>query len=105
VKAPTGLRMSEDDLQSRVMEYAKLRGWMCVHHRPARLGDRWVTAVQGDVGCPDLILARGGVVLLVELKSAQGKLGPGQAEWLDAADAHGRLWRPSDWPAILEELK
>jgi plasmid maintenance system antidote protein VapI len=100
-----GPALSEEDFQRRVMDYAQVRGWRQVHFRPARQGDKWVTAVTGDPGCPDLILARAGQVLLVELKSATGRLRPGQPEWLAAAGPHGRLWRPADWPTILEDLR
>lgn len=101
----TALPLSEADFQQRVLDYARRCGWRAVHFRAGRQGTRYVTAVQGDRGCPDLILARAGVVLLVELKAEKGRLGPGQAEWLDAADTHGRLWRPGDWNTITEELR
>lgn len=97
--------LTEAAFQTRVMDYAKLRGWMRVHYRPAKQRGKWVTAITGDVGAPDLILARAGRVLLVELKSETGAFRPGQREWLDAADWNGRLWRPSDWDLIVEELK
>lgn len=100
----TPTRLSEADFQQRVIDYAQLKGWRVVHHRPARQGMRWVTAVTGDAGAPDLVLARAGRVLLVELKSATGRFRPGQAEWIAAAGAHGRVWRPADWPMIMEEL-
>lgn len=97
--------LSEAAFQQRVIDYAKRCGWMCVHHRPGRQGTRYVTAVQGDRGAPDLLLARAGTVLLVELKTDTGRLGPGQTEWLTAADTHARLWRPRDWNKIMEELR
>lgn len=97
--------MNEAEFQTRVIEYARLRKWRTVHFRPARQRGRWVTAYTGDDGAPDLILARGGRVLLVELKSEKGTLRPGQAEWLEAAGDNGKLWRPSSWPEVLEELK
>jgi len=97
--------LSEDDFQSRVIGYAKLRGWRVVHIRPARQGVRWVTPYEGDPGLPDLILARGGRILLAEFKSANGRFRPGQQEWLAAAGEHGRLWRPVDWATIMDELK
>lgn len=96
--------MTEAQLLERVVQTAKLYGWRVSHTRPARTAKGWRTAVQGDVGVPDLTLARAGVVLLVELKSDRGRLGPGQPEWLDAAGAHGRVWRPRDWPQVLAEL-
>jgi hypothetical protein len=97
--------ISEEQFQRRVMDYARMCGWRRVHFRPARQRGKWVTAYTGDDGAPDLILARDGRVLLVELKSETGRLRPGQAEWLAAAGDNGKLWRPSSWPEILEVLK
>lgn len=96
--------MSERDWQRRVMDFAKLHGWRCVHIRPARVGTRWVTPYEGDTGLPDLILARDGVVLLVELKAAKTPWKPGQREWLAAAGALGHVWRPSDWHLAVDTL-
>lgn len=97
--------MSEDDFKLRVIHTAQLNGW-CVHHsRPVRLPNgKWATPLQGDPGLPDLVLARGGVVLLVELKTDTGKPTPEQLRWLAAAGPFGRLWRPRDWSAIVSEL-
>jgi hypothetical protein len=97
--------VTEDQFKGRVMDYARFRGWRVVHYRPARTTKGWRTPLEGDPGCPDLILARDGVILLVELKSATGRLRPGQPEWLAALGPHGRLWRPIDWPDIQEELR
>lgn len=96
--------MSEADWQRRVMDCAKLHGWRRVHVRPARVGTRWVTPYEGDTGLPDLILARDGVVLLVELKAEKTSWQPGQQEWLTAAGEHGFVWRPHDWPVALAIL-
>lgn len=99
---------SELDFQHRVMELAKLSGWMVVHYRPARVGKgprtRVVTPLSGDRGAPDLILARDGVVLLVELKAQNGRLSPEQRQWLHHIGEHGRVWRPSDWLTVVQEL-
>jgi hypothetical protein len=97
--------VTEAELQQRVMDTARLYGWLCVHHRPAHTSRGWRTPVQGDRGVPDLILARQGRVLLAELKTDRGQLGPGQGEWLEALGPHGRLWRPRDWDDVLTELK
>lgn len=96
--------MTEDEWLSRVLDTARVHGWRVQHVRPARTQRGWRTPVQGDRGAPDLLLARGGRVLLVELKSDRGRLGPGQGEWLAAAGEHARLWRPRDWPQVLAEL-
>lgn len=95
--------MTEAEFQRRVMDYATLRGWRVWHPRPARTHAGWRTAAEGHPGLPDLVLARAGTVLLVELKSEKGKPTADQAAWLAASD--GRLWRPSDWATVMEELK
>lgn len=89
--------MTEDQLQASILDYARWRGWRAVHIRKVRLANgRVITPYSGDPGLPDLILARRGVVLLVELKSATNyHMQPGQAEWLAASNGH--LWRPKDW--------
>jgi len=100
------LPLSEADFQQRVLGYAQRCHWRVAHVRAAQVRNgRWATPVTGDPGFPDLVLARSGVVLLAELKSETGTFRPGQAEWLDAAGAHGRLWRPSSWSSIVEELR
>lgn len=96
--------MSEADFQTRVIDYAKLRGWMLVHYRPARTATGTRTPLAGDKGCPDLILARHGRVLLIELKSQQGRVRPEQKAWLAHLGEHGHLYRPNDWPALQELL-
>lgn len=99
------LTMTEDDLAAFVIELAQFRGWKVVHFRPARTEHGYRTAVQGDVGSPDLILARRGVVLLVELKAERGRLTPQQKEWAKAIGPYiYRLWKPSDLESIKEVL-
>jgi len=96
--------ISEADLLQRTIDLARLNRWRVCHQRPARTTQGWRTPITGDQGMPDLVLARDGVVLLVEEKSERGRLRPGQRLWLDACGEHGRLWRPSDWDTIVEEL-
>lgn len=97
--------LTEDDLLSRVMDLAEVHGWLRVHYRPAKTAKGYRTALQGDKGCPDIILARDGVVLLVELKAARRYPTREQRAWLTALGGHARLWRPSDWDEIKETLK
>lgn len=98
--------MTEDELQTRVMQTAQWKGWRVAHVLPALRADgRWVTPYSGDPGLSDLILARGGRILLAELKSETGAFRKGQREWLEAAGDNGKLWRPADWTEILEVLK
>jgi hypothetical protein len=98
--------MTEGQFQQRILETAHLYKWRVAHFRPAmNRSGRWSTPIEGDRGLPDLVLARGGRVLLAELKSDRGRLGPGQREWLDALGGHGRLWRPENWGDVLAELE
>ena len=103
-QATRELAMSEREWQRRIMDTAKAHGWKRVHIRPARVGVRYVTPYQGDTGLPDLVLARDGVVLLVELKAEKTPWKPGQREWLAAAGPNGYVWRPADWDAALAVL-
>ncbi len=91
--------MSEADLLANVIESANTYGWLVAHFRPARTEKGWRTAVQGDKGFPDLVLARYGKVLIVELKSEGGKATTEQDAWLYevGADHGGYVWRPSMW--------
>lgn len=98
------LSMTEEELTATVIELAMFHHWHVVHFRPTRTMKGWRTLLQGHVGSPDLILARGGVVLLVELKSQRGILGKEQADWALAIGDQYRLWRPSDLDTIKKEL-
>lgn len=103
------LAASEDDLSAFVSDFSRLQGWRRVHFRPAKVGERWVTALEGDVGWPDWTFTRRGRLVIAELKSQRGRMGPGQQEWLDALREVGGievyLWRPSDIPEIRRILR
>lgn len=97
---------NEREWQALVMEFARLNGWHVAHFRPAMMrSGRWATAMSGDVGFPDLALARDGVVLLAELKVKAGKRTPEQWKWAQQIGAAARLWYPMHWPEVQEELK
>lgn len=98
--------VSEADFQRAVMETARWYGWRATHFRPVQIRPgRWATPLQGDAGFVDLVLARGGVVLHVELK-AEGKYPTSeQRVWGAALGESYRLWRPSMMPQIIEELR
>lgn len=95
---------------SQVIALARLCGWRVFHQRPGltRSG-RWCSATQGDgVGFPDLILVRGGTLVVAELKVGRGKATAEQVDWLDAFRATGcaaGVWRPADWPEIERALR
>lgn len=95
------LAVSEEALQSAVIDIAHKLGWRITHFRPARTADgSWRTAVQGDKGFPDNIMVRGTRTVVAELKSERGRLEPAQAAWLQALAQAGievYVWRPSHW--------
>jgi len=103
--APLAPTLSEADFQTTVIGLAKLHGWLVFHPRPSlnRRG-KWSTATQGHTGFPDLTIARHGVVLHVELKTERGRLSTAQRLWASAMGDTYRLWRPSMWAAIYDEL-
>lgn len=98
--------ITETQFAARVIAYAQLRQWHVVHYRPARTATGWRTPLIGHRGAPDLLLAREGTVILAELKSEKGAMRAGQAAWGKAiGNIHYRLWRPSNWGEIEQELK
>jgi hypothetical protein len=99
------LTLSEADLQRAVIDLALIHGWRVVHYRPARTARGYRTALTGHPGAPDLLLARDGRVLCVELKRHTGRLTPDQRLWLAALGENARCWRPGDWNEILETLR
>ena len=113
-----GELITEAMFQQTVIELARLNGWLVHHTRPAlNRSGKWATPIQGDPGFPDLVLARGGELLIVELKSQKGELTPGQFEWLttlaavEAAVGPEKLivgifvWKPSMWDSIERTLR
>ena len=86
--------MTEAELLACIVDLARLLGWKVCHFRPAKTEKGWRTALQGDAGGPDTILARSGKFLEVELKTEKGRLSPKQKEWRDAGVI---TWRPSQW--------
>ena len=71
--------MTEDELLQAVTDAATFMGWRWHHIR------RSDKALQmGHSGFPDLVLARAGVVVFLELKRLNGIPTPDQLAWLDA---------------------
>jgi len=105
------IEQSEAVFQAAVQDYATLQGWSWMHIQKA-VNDRlrWRTPTTGKLGSgwPDLVLTRNGRLLFVELKAEKGKVTGIQTEVLETlgvipcAEVH--VWRPSDWPRILEVL-
>jgi hypothetical protein len=97
--------MLESAWQTRVTEYALLKGWRVAHVRPTQVRKgRFATATHPHPGLPDLILARKGVVILAELKRDHTYPTVEQRLWLAALGEYGRIWRPRDWDDVQREL-
>lgn len=97
---PLELQVSERAFQRWVTDYAEWRHWLWFHDMDSR---------RNKAGLPDLILVRGGRLVLVELKTELGRLRASQRDWLAALKsveerAQGAVevyvWRPSDRPSI-----
>jgi hypothetical protein len=97
--------MTEAQFTDTVVKLAQFHGWRAVHFRPARTKEGWRTAMTGDRGFVDVVLARGGVVLHIELKTEHGALRAGQKEWGEEIGDSYRLWKPSDLEQIKMELR
>src|SRR5262245_27714679 len=95
--------LSEKKFTQMVIDLARLHGFRVAHFRPARTTRGWVTALSGHIGYPDLTLCKGPRLIFAELKTARGKLTPGQTNWLHALEATGAevyLWKPDQWDEI-----
>lgn len=100
--------LSEKDFTRQVVQLAKLLGWRVAHFRPAQTKHGWRTAMSGDVGFPDLLLIRGCVQLVFELKCGKNTTTPEQVKWLESFEGAGvsaHVLRPEDWPKIEELLR
>lgn len=103
------MEQSEAQFQAAVTSLATLRGWRWMHIRPGlNERGRYRTPVSGSLGpgWPDLVLVKGRRLLFVELKAERGKVTGLQEEVLAVLNEVGMVyvWRPSDWPLILEVL-
>lgn len=96
--------LTEAQWTTWVIDTARWHGWMATHFRPALTARGYRTAVQGDNGFVDIVLARAGVVILAELKVGRGRLRPEQKQWAAAIGAQHRLWKPEDRDQVLAEL-
>lgn len=100
--------MTEREFQRRVTRLAKDHGWAVRHYSDSRkqtAGGRMVPDREA-AGVPDLLLVRERV-LWAELKAERGRLRPAQVSMIARLRWAGedvRLWRPSDWPQIVETL-
>lgn len=102
----TDIKILEKDFAQAFDDLATLRGWTWCGFRPARQKidgeEQYRTPLIGQKGLPDRILARNGVVLLVELKTNEGRLSEGQKIWANALKGVMGYYvlKPSDWDFI-----
>jgi hypothetical protein len=98
----------ESILQSQVIQLAKMNGFRVHHARPVQQANgRWLTAIAGDAGFPDLVLAhpeRG--VLFLELKAEKGKLSEAQIQWGHSLSKFVEYYliRPQDLEKLAKRL-
>lgn len=98
---PGARAMPERALLAQVRRLAQEQGWLVYH--------TW-RSEHSEPGFPDVVLAKPGRLLFVELKSAQGKVTVEQQQWLEVLKRSVPgieiyLWRPADLPEILEVLQ
>ena len=95
--------MREDELKAAVIDLAERNGWYVYSIR--RSDQAKVQGRRGTgKGYPDLTLLhpKRKKILFVELKSADGKITPGQGRWLEALTEVDHVpfvevWRPDKW--------
>lgn len=101
--------MSEAEFTTTLVQLFSLNRWMVYHALPAMHREgRWVTATQGHTGFPDLICARGGLVIAAELKVGKNQLSRAQENWRYAFGdgcVPFFVWRPKDMQQIVKIAK
>lgn len=93
-------RLTERQFQRQVLDLAKLCGYRAYHTHDSR---------RSQPGFPDIVLVnpKRRHTLFVELKTDVGRVTAAQQAWIDdlqRAGANVHLWRPTDWPSIVEIL-
>lgn len=108
------LKLNEAQFTRLVIDMARLFGWRVAHFRTVRVQRKdgsfyYETPVQGDgAGFPDLLLIKGDVGIVAELKVGKNRLTDAQASWIVKFNKVGfRVyeWRPKDLPEIERILK
>lgn len=91
--------MTEAEFQKRITD---LCDWLKLkwHHE--------TDSRRSKAGFPDLVIVGPGGLLFAELKTQRGRVSKEQQAWLSAlldVGVRAYVWRPSDWPRIVQELK
>jgi hypothetical protein len=110
LRAPDPLRARETDCEDAIVKALALSGYRVHAARPARTArGGWRTAVKGNAGFPDLVIAGHGRTMFVELKRRPNKVEPEQQRWhnvLTDAGADVRVvWVPEGQQAFIDELR
>ena len=90
--------MREQEFQAFVVTLAKQLGWYVYHTHDSR---------GSEAGFPDLTMVRDQVLLFAELKRESGRVTAAQQRvhrLFEGAGCPVLVWRPSDWPAVVETL-
>lgn len=114
-------RIPEKAYQAQVIKIAKMLGWRVHHSRSVQLANgRYATPLQGHAGLPDLILAKDGRVVFIELKGTGGSVQDSQLSWATALTGdekieRGRVYQcsshayvlawPEHWDVLLSLLR
>lgn len=99
--------MTEDELQQGLTDALTYCGWRWHHVRRAD----WAQQM-GHAGFPDIVAARDGRILFLELKTESGRIDPEQTRWLAEVQLEGGedrvqacVVRPSTYDATLELIR
>lgn len=100
VSAGSRPRLTEEQFLRLVLDLAALNHWVCYHTH---------NSLHSARGFPDLVMVRGGRLLICELKTDTGRTTPEQDLWAAElravpAPVEYHCWRPGDWTAIQETL-
>ena len=97
------LEILEAAFQKKVVDLAVALGW------PRKFIYHTHDSRKSGKGFPDLVMARPPRLVFIELKKDKNSyVTPEQQDWLAVlkqCNQERYLWRPSDWPEILEVLK
>lgn len=95
--ASVALRAVELECERTILDAAAISGWRRHGERVAMSRKGWRTPVKGEVGWPDLVLARPGVLIVAELKRKPNEPDPEQLEWLRLLDTVPGCWGLLVW--------
>jgi VRR-NUC domain len=98
--------LSEKQFMAQVVDLARWCGYLVYHPYDSRRSEKgYPDLTMVNPGCDD----RPGRIIFAELKTNVGRVSPPQRQWLQALSGcpgvECYLWRPRDWPAIVECLK